>query len=100
MSSKARKTEFDSQSPRRRSQTFSTGLRSGARGRPDRREVGRKDEIGRGAPAGAIKDQRGARADGYAGGDFVEMELRPSVSAKGRASAAPVPRMGQTAPNR
>ena len=85
MSSKVSKTQFDSQLPRRYCQTFSTGLGfRGARGQPDRREVGRKNEVGRGVPAGSVEDQYGMSADGDVGGDFFEVELHRLGVGEGR----------------
>jgi hypothetical protein len=99
--SKVSKTRLESQLARRYCQMFSAGLSSGAR---EGSQIGvmflRHNEIGRSVPAGAVEDQDGVRAEGDGAADFFEMKLHASVSAKGNASAAPVPRAGQMAPNR
>jgi hypothetical protein len=56
-----------------------------ARWKPDRRDIFRHEEVGRGVPVGAIEDQHGVRAGRDGGRDLIEMKLhRLGVGARQR----------------
>ena len=62
------------------------------------RDVGGELPFAGGVPAGAVQEQDSVCAGGAA--DLLEMDLHGMGVGNGIATAAPVPRAGQTAPNR